>query len=563
MARQASTLHQRGQKLYQKCDFKAAIEAFSEALNQKNGDTIGVLDNRAATYSKLEQLDQARRDAKQMIKLGKNNDERGYLRCAKVLLLEGKADKALEIYAYGLKMLPADHPRRSFLQQLHDKLYDKMFVNRRDPFTALPLEVAFEILKCFSFKQVVAILRVSKTWERFFTSMPNLWMNMDLSGARGKVPWTALRAYIRRSKARITHATIKNLATASISKSLEILSRCPQLEYLELGVTYDYREFYKKFQGCKRLKTLIVSADMLVTQEYFGKFINAFPHLERIALLNVKHSPRHVHDGKWPSSLPNLKSITLAGKTQQPPGQDHEYPIYIPSLSEDLEPHTYPNLEELRLNWNPPNLDPYFFTQLSRGGALPPLRRLSLTGVSIGESFYADLPTTIEYLYLEGGMYSNFGTDDTGKTLPNLHTLMLVDLKWLTSHTLNAFLVQAQAPVQTLHVTDCVHLTGQEFLHVMKNAAPDVKLTELSIFHMFNVDDTVARYLHTHLPDLKILNLSFTNITGCSIRMFADARASDSREGARLERLRVQGCEEVSSDAVAYGRERGLEIITR
>lgn len=45
--------------------------------------------------------------------------------------------------------------------------------------------------------------------------------------------------------------------------------------------------------------------------------------------------------------------------------------LILTALAQDLEPHTYPNLEELRLNWNPPNLDPYFFTQLSRGGALP------------------------------------------------------------------------------------------------------------------------------------------------------------------------------------------------
>jgi hypothetical protein len=36
----------------------------------------------------------------------------GYLRCGKVLILEGKLEKALEIYAYGLKMLPSEHPRR-------------------------------------------------------------------------------------------------------------------------------------------------------------------------------------------------------------------------------------------------------------------------------------------------------------------------------------------------------------------------------------------------------------------------------------------------------------------
>lgn len=38
--------------------------------------------------------------------------EKGYLRCAKTLLLNGKPDKALEVYAYGLKSLPTSHPRR-------------------------------------------------------------------------------------------------------------------------------------------------------------------------------------------------------------------------------------------------------------------------------------------------------------------------------------------------------------------------------------------------------------------------------------------------------------------
>jgi len=36
----------------------------------------------------------------------------GYLRCAKVLILEGKPEKALEIYAYGLRVLPSKNPRR-------------------------------------------------------------------------------------------------------------------------------------------------------------------------------------------------------------------------------------------------------------------------------------------------------------------------------------------------------------------------------------------------------------------------------------------------------------------
>lgn len=92
MSSAASGLQQQGQKLYQKGDFKAAIQAFSEvlvrtrpkpemaandqtqALNQKGADTVSLLDNRAATYCKHEQYDQARRDARSMIKQGKEDD---------------------------------------------------------------------------------------------------------------------------------------------------------------------------------------------------------------------------------------------------------------------------------------------------------------------------------------------------------------------------------------------------------------------------------------------------------------------------------------------------------
>lgn len=244
-------------------------------------------------------------------------DERGYLRCAKVLLLEGKPEKALEIYAYGLKTLPHEHPRRGTLEQLHQKLEDRMLVNRQDPFTMLPLEMAAMVIKHFSFKQIVGILRVCKAWERFFGSMPHLWMKIDLTGARGKVPWTAVRSYIRRSKAMLTHAIIKNLATASTPKTLEFLSRCPRLEQLELWVDYDYKEIYNKFQGCKQLKNLTLSPNIPISHEYFGRLLVELPQLERIALWNVRCSSiDYLASDERPRSLPNMKSITLA--TQHP-----------------------------------------------------------------------------------------------------------------------------------------------------------------------------------------------------------------------------------------------------
>lgn len=45
-----------------------------QALQAKGVDTIGVLDNRAAAYCKLENYDQARRDARHMIRNAKEDE---------------------------------------------------------------------------------------------------------------------------------------------------------------------------------------------------------------------------------------------------------------------------------------------------------------------------------------------------------------------------------------------------------------------------------------------------------------------------------------------------------
>ena len=78
---------------------------------------LTALDHRAATYEKLDKLQAALRDSKQMIDLKPElakvlpsethhytyaNSRQGYLRCAKVLQLKGEKDLALKIYERGL-----------------------------------------------------------------------------------------------------------------------------------------------------------------------------------------------------------------------------------------------------------------------------------------------------------------------------------------------------------------------------------------------------------------------------------------------------------------------------
>lgn len=163
--------------------------------------------------------------------------------------------------------------------------------------------------------------------------MQRLWMKIDLSGARGKIPWTAMRSYIRRSKGMVSHAIIKNLVGPSTRKAIEFLSRCPRLEHLELWVTHDQKDIYEKFKGCKTLKRLILSADIKSNSNYLKGFLTELPRLECIELWDIQEVPMMDMDGNWPRYLPNLRSITLASRHSVRPGFAALFhPVHIPGV---------------------------------------------------------------------------------------------------------------------------------------------------------------------------------------------------------------------------------------
>ena len=179
---------------------------------------------------------------------------------------------------------------------------------------------------CFS-----AILRVSKKWNQFLSSISSLWMRLDLTGARKKANWTSVRSYIRRSKAMLTCAMVENLNPPSIHKSLEFLSRCPNLEYLDARTPIKANELYDLFKGSKRLKTLITSPDIVVPHEFVLKFLTDLPLIERIEIFNTRSSP--LRNAQWPQSLPNLKRLTICANEVM---LSEINSVYIPGISNVL-----------------------------------------------------------------------------------------------------------------------------------------------------------------------------------------------------------------------------------
>ena len=97
-----------------------------QAISQDAKAPVAVLDNRAATYSKLGNLRAALNDGRQMIQQEKSNCSvlqkhqstianfliffQGYLRTGKILQLQGNHKMALDLYEMGTRKVPFDDP---------------------------------------------------------------------------------------------------------------------------------------------------------------------------------------------------------------------------------------------------------------------------------------------------------------------------------------------------------------------------------------------------------------------------------------------------------------------
>lgn len=429
-----------------------------------------------------------------------------------------------------------------------------------------------------------AILRVSKGWERFLTSLRDLWMKIDLSGARAKVNLSAVRSYIRRSKGMLTHAALYNVSSSSAMKTLELISRCPNLTCLETRIPCDGNTFYELFKTAKKLRTLITSADVTLGPYHVSKLLASLPLLEKIEYHGTKPSKYGDHVERM--DLPALKSVTLSSEDlfmddrQMPP---LEIPgvldVRIPNLQSE-DPLDFrsvavstPNLEELRIRWNPVRRLDYLF-----GLPLVPysnLRRLDLSGLRILFRFFG-LPPSLEYLRLHHCSTNvPVAWYNSRYEVPNLKTLILSDNDWVTMSMLFEPHGFPTPPLRVLHLDSCYGIKGDDLTGRITDPK-FTELTELNISYMPGFKDMHMELLLANTPDLKILNVSYTAITGCSIKALADARVRQqeadsqtdgdasvsSERHPKLERLYIKGCEEVSDDAIVYGRERGIEIIT-
>ncbi|KAF2864858.1 hypothetical protein BDV95DRAFT_588191 [Massariosphaeria phaeospora] len=543
---------QLGRSYYKKKQYEKAVEAFTTAIETSTSATAisSLYDRRAATHDKLENLNAALQDGRDAIRANKQ-DVRGYLRTASVLEKKNMLDKAVAIYAYGLKHVPVEHRDEfALLQQLHDRMTRKLApAEAIDPMHILPMELWSMVIEYLSFKHRVKCIRVNRAWKNYITKQPHLWTDLDLSGAQKPVGRKFIRNAINHSNYGVTRAVIHRFQHADVLRN--IASACKSLTTIEiLSLDLMLSSSIVEMAQCARgLRKVIVSTDM--TMDAASQILRFCPHLEHAEFRAIDF---FFQDPEWKGPFTNLHTLKIYGMKKN-------MRTMVQLNLRHLVTQT-PLLHTLELrNWNNP-------ADIGLGFDLAsvPLKHLTLSDVNM--RWMPHLPPTLETLYWQPTSGTDLfippDADTNDYPLPKLSSFSLHDAHELRLDDFTTLLgTDDDPPTSTplTHISLKGHYNRKDLtlfspagLFTTSPRLLTPSLHTLSLNTMEVTDDDIEALLTHPVSGLRAVHLASTRVTGASVQMLADALP-------QLASLNLDLCAGIRGrGAIEYARTKGVAV---
>ncbi|KAF2853460.1 hypothetical protein T440DRAFT_418564 [Plenodomus tracheiphilus IPT5] len=544
-----------GRRYYKLKQYEKAIEVLSQGID--TSPTLGLYDHRAATYDKLNEFNAAVKDGREMIKMDKK-EVKGYLRTASVLEKMDKPETALGIYKYGMKNMPVDDQNFKLLQQLHDRLTRKLSpATAVDPFTVMPVELVEMILEYLSFRQMVNCMRVSRGWRDYLSKMPKLWMHLDLSGARRPVPRSFVATAVRRSASRLTRLTVHRFEHTDMLTRLA--KACKSLAELEIiSLPYTMATSLVEIAKCApSLKKYVIHPE--ITLETAQQILQHRPDLHHVAFYKTMR-PRGAI-GDWSGTYSSLRSFTM--------NLTEHFNSAMPAILDKLPAVETLSLTNMYLCYPRTPVEADLIL-------LPNLTSLSLTRVNglFPSMVPIILVPTLQRLVIDlhfPKMISGRGLHAI--KLPVLTHLSLTNIEDLSGHTMATFLdecfdssgeIQQLAdatPLQSItthgtlsryYIADGL-FKGPESLFGQSRRILTTSLQALNVSTL-PCDDDEIECLLGYETGIQTIDVSYTNITGASIKMLADRLPT-------LRTIHADNCPRINGrDAIAYAERKGISV---
>ncbi|KAF7952974.1 hypothetical protein EAE96_006196 [Botrytis aclada] len=519
---------EKGRHRYQKKNYQGALTAFAEAVEISTGHLLlTALDHRAATYEKLNLLQPALKDAKEMLEL-KPELSKGYLRCGKVLQLKGEHQLALKIYERGLKKVKVDTDKdRLTLQSMFNKLQKSLAPSKTlDPLSYLPFELAEMIVQQLSIGERMICLSVSKSWKRVLESSHKLWTTFDTSLTRRGLSQKSLRAYLRRSNYTVDEAILR-CDTIDAAKLQYLVRTCTKLQRLTIR-NKNNAVIGETLTSALPLAKSLQYLNLQMFEISFRTILESLRHVQATivkAVFGVAYYTSRDTGCIWPR-LENLRELSVCKGF-------YGDMISLGNLIESI-----PNIQTLSLSgFDLRNLSP-----LDLGGPLKSLKVIEL--ISCDLRTVPLFPSTLKTLRLHDNLRLTNQTS-SNVLFPFLETLMCQDTglsdEWIVSVLKNAHNLK--------HLGIGSRLVG-DYTVAHQNFPVCEKVVELCVGYLQYEEKDFIRMVEK-CPNLEKLIICGTKITGVAVKRFVN-------QGIKF--LDVKDCDRISPDAIEYARGKGVEV---
>ncbi|EGX44325.1 hypothetical protein AOL_s00193g53 [Orbilia oligospora ATCC 24927] len=502
-----------------KRNFNGAIDKLTEAINMQPPILMGLLDTRAALYDKTEKLKLALKDAKTMMGQEKTNPK-GYLRAGKVLHRLDKADLAIEVYKLGIKHAEPSDPQLPRLKEILEKAQEKHNKVMRaaakkvyDPMQVLPLELLEMVLGYLPFQNIVAMQRVSKTWQRVISSNARFWTTLDFSRARKPISKTALKTCINKSKYTLTKAILNRIHNYNDTTLIDMVSICKDLEYMKVMDGLLGNGILHPEVPLEHLECLYLGPTKRAQALSFGKK-EACTTLKRLLV-----------------NFADLESASVRRLVE------------MESLVGFL-----PNLQELQLNK----------IQISGGRLdMTSLEKLEIfvcrnSGITSGDIRY---PSSLKVLDVACTTFAGQNTAENQETLPRLEMLNVTKSN-LPKEVLLDLVPPYENQLTHLRIGWANNIRFEDVLENYLGHKSLEGLEELSVEGDYEYTNRSVQALYD-LPCLRKLNFSSTSVNGSGVyQLISNGKSRES-----LKEVIMNGIDRVSSDLVKFAGDRGVRII--
>jgi F-box/TPR repeat protein Pof3 len=413
------------------------------------------------------------------------------------------------------------------------------------------------VLEYLPFRYMVNCMRVSKGWREYLSKLPRLWMHLDLSGARKPVPRSFVNMAFKRSKQRMSRATIHRFEHMDVLKNLaKAAKELTELQLVSLPHTMS-TTLIDIVSCAPGLKKLVLHPE--ITLGTAMQILQTRPALKHVTFNAMKRSNYHA---EWAGPFEELTTLAM------------HFTEIIPTTAVDVKAllSKTPSLRSLSLT----NLKSF----IPGGGwpddllQLPPMTSMVLQRITvIGHTSYPIFPPTLQELVVElDGSYDIGQSSPTRllqSHLPELTHLTLSNCAWTAGRLeqlLDLYLDDSQTvrslenakplthlSVRGLVLSDPSFFKGPDSLfgrspRILTKALETLDVTTLT------VDDDEIEYLLTYDLELQSIDLSQTNITGASIKMLADKLPM-------LTTIKADNCTRINGrDAIHYAQRKGIAV---